>query len=92
VVVIRPDRQATEDRISVSGATVATIFSDTEIKPELFRDCADLIELVARVVHANHFLQRHDVSVDLLQHLGNPHGTHAAIETTALMYVVSCNS
>jgi hypothetical protein len=92
VITIRVDRQTAQDRIPISGAAVPAIFSDAEVKLELFRNRPNVVHLVAGLVHPDHFLKRNDVCSDFFQDRGDSLGSHTPIETSALVYVVSCDA
>jgi hypothetical protein len=92
VIVLRNDRQVAQYRIPVSSAAQPSIFTNPKIESKLISNCVQMVLLARGFIHARHFLQRNDVSIDLLQHLGNALGPNAAIHTHTLVDVISCDA
>jgi len=88
VIAIAEDRQAGQQSITVSATVQSAVLADSKLKPEILRYRTNLIALALRVIHADDFLERNNISLCLPQHVNYAVRLHAAIKSTALMYVV----
>jgi hypothetical protein len=51
-----------------------------------------LVVLARSLIHADDFLKRDDVGIDLLQNVRDTLRPHTSIESTTFMNVVGCNA
>lgn len=91
VVVDGKQGKAAEQEVTVSAAIVTTVFTETSMEAEFPSDELRLVFL-GRARNAQNFLQCYDVRVDFAQDLHNACRSHAAIESSALVYVVGQDS
>jgi len=92
VISIRNERKPAENSVAVGPTSQSSILTDAKIKTEFLGDRMYLVVFARRLIHADNFLERDDVGIDLLQHFGNSFRPHLAVEPLALMNVVGCNA
>lgn len=78
--------------VAIGGAAQAPVLAGTEFQTELVGDRVYLIVFVQRFIHADDFLERDDVGIDLFQDLRDAHRPHAAVHATTLVNVVRSNA
>src|SRR5437667_10425640 len=87
-VSVDVNRETAEHDISVAAPLQFPSLAEGEMKTEFIDDKAQLILFAFAAFDAHNFLKGNDIRVDRLQHVSDPVGADAPVQSTALMEVV----